>query len=166
MVLLLLILKTQVLLDESIKSEVVLSTLKKGYDAYEKNKLISAKYELEIDQRKLELDAKTTKIDYYEANKIKHERNIQIDKELVILRTQIETADSNIKQSNIQIERFRNEIKNLKEKIAINKELITKIKNEEQVQLTYKTYLSVFGKNGISKTILRDMIPLLTSNLK
>ena len=157
--------KTQVLLDESIKSEVVLSTLKKGYDAYEKNKLISAKYELEIDQKKLELDAKTTKIDYYEANKIKHERNIQIDKELVILRTQIETADSNIKQSNIQIERFRNEIKNLKEKIAINKELITKIKNEEQVQLTYKTYLSVFGKNGISKTILRDMIPLLNNEL-
>ena len=157
--------KTEVLLDESIKSEVVLSTLKKEYDAYEKNKLISAKYELEIDQKKLELDAKTTKITYYEDNKIKHERNIQIDKELVVLRTQIETADSNIKQSNIQIERFRNEIKNLKEKIAINKELITKIKNEEQVQLTYKTYLSVFGKNGISKTILRDMIPLLNNEL-
>ena len=44
-------------------------------------------------------------------------------------------------------------------------ELITKIKNEEQVQLTYKTYLSVFGKNGISKTILRDMIPLLNNEL-
>ena len=157
--------KLKGVIDESVKNEVVLSTLKTGYDAYEKNKLISAKYELEIDQKQLELDVKTKKISYYEDNKIKHERNIQIDKELVILRTQIETTNSNIKQSNIQIERFRNEINNLKEKITINKELIVKIKNEEQVQLTYKTYLSVFGKNGISKTILRDMIPLLNNEL-
>ena len=157
--------KTEELVNNSIKTEVVLSELKKGYDLYEKNKLISAKYELEIEQNKLELDSKTTKIAYYESNKLKHHRNIEIDKELVVLRTQIETATSEIKQSNIQIERFRNEIKNLKDKIKINKELITKIKNEEQVQLTYKTYLSVFGKNGISKTILRDMIPLLNNEL-
>ena len=73
---------------------MVLSELKKGYDLYEKNKLISAKYELEIEQNKLELDSKTTKIAYYESNKLKHHRNIEIDKELVVLRTQIETATS------------------------------------------------------------------------
>jgi DNA repair exonuclease SbcCD ATPase subunit len=148
-----------------LKDEVVLTNLKKEYDLYEKNKLISAKYELEIDQNKLELDGRKKKIEYYESNKVKHERNIEIDKQLVILRTKIETANSEIKQSNIQIERFKNEISNLKDKIKINSDLITKIKNEETVQLTYKTYLSIFGKNGISKTILRDMIPLLNNEL-
>ena len=145
--------------------EVKLSQLKKDYDAYEKNKLISAKYELEVEQNKLDLTNKKNKLEYYETNKKKHERNLEIDKELIILKTKIETATSDIKQCNVTIERFKNEIKSLNEKITTNKNLVAQILKEQEVENTFKVFLSVFGKKGISKNILREMIPLLNNEL-
>lgn len=156
---------TQKLIESTIKEEEKYSKLKKQYELYEKNKLISAKYELEIEHKKLELETKNKKLEYYETNKKKHERNIQIDKELIILKTKIETATSDIKHFNILIERYRNEINSLKEKIETNQNLIKQINKEEEIQNTFKVYMSVFGKNGISKNILREMIPLLNNEL-
>lgn len=152
-------------IEKTVKEEEKYSKLKKQYDAYEKNKLISAKYELEIEQKKLDLETKNNKLNHYETNKKKHERNIEIDKELIVLKTKIETANSEIKHSNILIERFKNEIKSLKEKIETNQNLIKQINREEEFQNTFKVYLAVFGKNGISKNILREMIPLLNNEL-
>jgi len=156
---------TQKLIESTIKEEEKYSKLKKQYELYEKNKLISAKYELEIEHKKLELETKNKKLEYYETNKKKHERNIQIDKELIILKTKIETATSDIKHFNILIERYRNEINSLKEKIETNQNLIKQINKEEEIQNTFKVYMAVFGKNGISKNILREMIPLLNNEL-
>ena len=157
--------KTNKNVDKSTEEEKKFSTLKKEYDLYERNKLVNARYELEIDQKKLDLEKLEQKLDYFETNKKKHERNIEINKELIILRTKIDTASSEIKQCNIQIERSKNEISNLKERIETNKQLIVKIKQEEEIIKTYDIYMSVFGKNGISKTILKRMIPLLNMEL-
>jgi DNA repair exonuclease SbcCD ATPase subunit len=157
--------KTNKNVDKSTEEEKKFSTLKKEYDLYERNKLVNARYELEIDQKKLDLEKLQQKLDYFETNKKKHERNIEINKELIILRTKIDTASSEIKQCNIQIERSKNEISNLKERIETNKQLIVKIKQEEEIIKTYDIYMSVFGKNGISKTILKRMIPLLNMEL-
>jgi len=157
--------KTNKKLTQSIEEEKKFSEHKKEYELYERNKLVNARYELEIDQKKLELEKLKQKLEYFETNKKKHERNIEINKELVILKTKIETANSEIKQTNIYIERFKNEIKNLKDKIETNKGLIEKIKQEEVIIKTYEIYMSVFGKNGISKTILKRMIPLLNMEL-
>lgn len=154
---------------ESIKTseeeELKFASLKKEYDTYEKNKLINTRYELEIRQIEMDKKDKNNKLEFFEANKKKHERNIQIDKDLIILRTQIDTATSTIKQCNILIERFKNDIKNINDKIDTNRKLIKQILVEEKVLETYKVYLTVFGKNGISKTILRDMIPFLNNEL-
>ena len=85
---------------------------------------------------------KIKKLEFFEANKKKHERNIQIDKDLIVLRTQIDTASSDIKQSNILIERYKNDIKNFNDKINTNKKLIKEILVEEKVLETYKVYLT------------------------
>lgn len=146
--------------------EVKHSELKKEYDLYEKNKLVSARYELEISKFEVDKKDKENKLEYFEANKKKHERNLEIDKQLIILNTKIETAVSDIRQCNVLIERFSNEIKNLKEKINTNRELIKKIEKEEVVCRTFEAYQTVFGKTGISKTIIRDMIPYLNNELE
>ena len=44
--------------------------------------------------------------------------------------------------------------------------VIRKIKSENQTQGVFKTYLTIFGKNGISKMVLSTMIPLINSHLK
>lgn len=81
------------------------------------------------------------------------------------MKTKIDTATADIRTTNINIEKHKNNISNLNEKITINLDLIKKIKSEEEILSTFKIYLSIFGKNGISKVIMKNMIPLLNQEL-
>jgi DNA repair exonuclease SbcCD ATPase subunit len=142
------------------------AALKREYDEYERNKLRKERFLLEVDQKQLEIDAKQLLLDRYEENKSKLEANQKIDSDIINLRSQIETANGDIRNTNTSIERNRNNITNLTEKIDINDKLIEKIKSEEELQSVFKIYLSVYGKNGISKTILKNMIPLINDELQ
>lgn len=44
--------------------------------------------------------------------------------------------------------------------------MIVKIKEESEKEKIYKLYLEIFGKNGISKIIMKTMIPMLNSELQ
>lgn len=147
------------------ESELVFINLKKEYDEYERNKLRKAKYELEVDQIQLDIDKNQTRLNNYDNNKKKLEENQRIDGEIIILKTKIDTANADIRTTNINIEKHKNNITNLKEKIKINLDLIKKIKVEEELTATFKIYLMIFGKNGISKVIMKNMIPLLNQEL-
>jgi DNA repair exonuclease SbcCD ATPase subunit len=140
-------------------------TLKTEFDTYERNKLRKERYELEVEQKKLEIDGKQTRLNNYESNKKKLEDNQKIDAEVIALKTKIETANGDIRQTNTNIEKHTNNISNMKEKIGINEDLIKKIKTEEELSAVFKIYLTVYGKNGISKIILKNMIPLINQEL-
>lgn len=139
--------------------------LKKEYDTYENNKLVKARYELDVEQKQLLIDAKELKLSNYESNKSKLELNTQIDSKLIILKTKIDSLNGNVRQIDMNINKHVNNISNLKEKIVTNKELIKKIEFEEEYENIFKMYLNVFGKNGISKVIMKNMIPLLNQEL-
>ncbi len=59
-----------------------------------------------------------------------------------------------------------NFIKNDERKIQQNKDFIEKIKEESEKEKIYKIYLEIFGKNGITKTILKTMMPFINSELQ
>jgi DNA repair exonuclease SbcCD ATPase subunit len=155
----------QIKLSELQKEEIVFSDLKKEYDEYERNKLRKAKHELDVGQKQLEIDSKENKLSIYESNKNKLEENKKIDSEVIFFKTQIETTNGDIRQITTNIERETNNIKNLEEKIVINNDLILKIKSEEELISVFKIYLAIYGKNGISKVIIKNMIPLLNQEL-
>ena len=152
-------------LDELQKKETKFNELKSEYDNYERNKLRKAKYELEIEQKQLEIDGKQLKLDLYDRNKQKLDENIKIDGELIALKSRIETLKGIISQNSILIERKRNDINNLRERIRINNDLIKKIEIENDTLNIFKIYLTIYGKNGISKVILKNMIPLINQEL-
>ena len=139
--------------------------LKTEFESYERNKLRKERYELEVEQKQLEIDGKQKRLDNYESNKKKLEENQKIDAEVISLKTKIETANGDIRQTNTNIERHTNNITNMNEKIGINEELIKKITAEEELTAVFKIYLTVYGKNGISKIILKNMIPLINREL-
>jgi DNA repair exonuclease SbcCD ATPase subunit len=147
------------------ESESIFIALKKEYEEYEKNKLRKAKYELEVEQIQLDIDKNQTRLDNYDNNKKKLEENQKIDGEIIILKTKIDTVNADIRTTNIIIEKHKNSIINLKDKIKINLDLIKKIKQEEELISVFKIYLLTFGKNGISKVIMKNMIPLLNQEL-
>jgi DNA repair exonuclease SbcCD ATPase subunit len=139
--------------------------LKTEFENYERNKLRKERYELEVEQKQLEIDGKQKRLDNYESNKKKLEDNQKIDAEVIALKTKIETANGDIRQTNTNIEKHTNNITNMNEKIGINEELIKKITDEEELSAVFKIYLTVYGKNGISKIILKNMIPLINQEL-
>ncbi len=139
--------------------------LKTEFETYERNKLRKERYELEVEQKQLEIDTKQLKLDNYENNKKKLEENQKIDALVIRLRTQIETATANIRVTNTNIEKHKNNIVKMKEKISVNEDLIIKIKSEEELLAVFKIYLTIYGKNGISKIILKNMIPLINQEL-
>jgi len=138
---------------------------KEQFDTYERNKIIKARYELEVEQKQVEIDVKQLKLDNYENNKKKLEDNRKIDAEIVGIRTKIETANADIRLNGTNTERHKNNIANMKEKIGVNEDLIKKIKSEEELLQVFKVYLTVYGKNGISKVILKNMVPLINQEL-
>jgi len=152
-------------ISEKTKEDIKMVELKQEYDSYEKNKLRKAKFELEAEQKKVDMNSKLLKLDNYKSNKKKLEENQKIDNELVTLRTKIQTTTGDITQTNNNIQRHTNNVDTLNEKILVNLQLITKIKSEEELASIFKIYLTIFGKNGISKVILKNMIPLLNVEL-
>ena len=152
-------------LNELREKDNAFKLLKTEFDTYERNKIVKARYELEAEQRQVDIDAKQLKLDNYDNNKKKLEHNQRIDGELVALRSKIETANADIRITNTSIEKHKNNISNSNEKIQLNEELIKKIKSEEELIFVFKTYLTIFGKNGISKVIIKNMIPLLNQEL-
>lgn len=153
------------LIEDVSKEETKYQNLKNQYDLYEKNKLRKTRYELEIEKIRIDIDSKQKRLDNYENNKKKLEENQKIDAEIISLRSKIETANADIRLINSKIEKHKNNIVNMKEKIETNIELIKKIKSEEELLSVFKTYLMIYGKNGISKVILKNMIPLLNLEL-
>jgi DNA repair exonuclease SbcCD ATPase subunit len=69
-----------------------------------------------------------------------------------------------------KIERDLSQIQNendlLVKKIEKNRDLISKIALEFEREKIYKIYLDIFGKNGISKMIMKTMMPLINSELQ
>jgi len=155
----------QVQFDSLKEQSESFETLKTEFETYEKNKLRKERYELEVEQKQLDIDGKQKRLDNYENNKKKLEENQKIDAEVIALKTKIETANGDIRQTNASIERHTNNISNMNEKIGINNDLIKKITAEEELLAVFKIYLAVYGKNGISKIILKNMVPLINQEL-
>lgn len=143
-----------------------LEQLKRELDLYEKEKLRKERFLLESEQYQFQIDTINLKLDKFENGKKKLEENQKIDKELIILRTRIETINGEIRIANSTLERLKSAIIVYNEKIETNRGLIKKIKSEEEYLKVFQSYLSIYGKNGISKTILRNMIPVLNRELQ
>jgi DNA repair exonuclease SbcCD ATPase subunit len=152
-------------ISEVTKKEKFFSSLKTEFDEYERNKIKKSRYEIDIELKQISINKIQDKIDEFNKNKEKLNENIRIDGELLGLKTQIETIVANIKRNNKSIENIKNMVLTFEEKIKINKELINKIKQENDTQSIFKIYLTIFGKNGISKVILKNMIPLINQEL-
>ena len=140
--------------------------LKKEFDEYEKNKLIKEKYELSIESCDLKIGTLKDKLKRYGEIQDKIKQNQQIDSMLIKADLRLDELDATKRTKNGSISTNEYEIKNKKEKIANNENLIVKIKEEEEKEKIYKIYLEAYGKNGVSKIIMRTMMPLINSELQ
>lgn len=140
--------------------------LKKEFDEYEKNKLIKEKYELSIESCDLKIGTLKDKLKRYEDIQDKIKQNQQIDSMLIKADLRLDELDNLKRTKNNAISTNEYEIKSKEEKITNNEKLIVKIKEEEEKEKIYKIYLEAYGKNGVSKIIMKTMMPLINSELQ
>ena len=134
----------------------------------EKNRLslLIEKYNTDLELLRAQLKEKKQIIKNLEANKTIIEANNKIDASLRVFNDNIRTEES-IKNSFIHRKAtLENENKVNNKNIEDRKVIIKKLDDEETIVKNWKIYLTLVGKNGISKMVLRETLPLINGELK
>ena len=154
------------LMRDLIGREQSFTQLKKEFDQYEKNKLIKSKFELTLESNELKKSKLDDKLKRYFDVQEKIKNNNEIEQKLIKANILIEELEREKRQYENTVTSNTVEIKTLNEKIKKNNEYIVKISEEFEKERIYKIYSEVFGKNGISKIIMKTMMPLINSELQ
>jgi DNA repair exonuclease SbcCD ATPase subunit len=140
-------------------------SVKLGWEEYEKESLRKIKVELDIKENHIFIKEKTNLLEEWKSNKSKLEENMEIEKKLISARTLIETLTAERDQLKNTITQNETDIKHKQQEILDKENKIVEINKEQEVDKIFKAYLIAYGKNGISKIILRNTIPYLNSEL-
>ena len=148
------------------KKEQSFTQLKKDFDEYERNKLIKEKFELSLESTQLKLEQVKDKLKRYEEVQDKIKKNNEIDAQLLKAGLRIDEL-INEKRGYEKVQNTNStRIETIESRIEKNKDLISKIAEEFEREKIYKIYVEVYGKNGITKVIMKTLIPLINSELQ
>ena len=153
-------------LEDLDSKEKSYTQLKKDFDEYERNKLIKEKYEISLESQEMRLGQLETKLSQYESVQEKIKKNNEIDAQIIKANMRID--DLITEKRGYERIQSQNQVKidQLTTKIDKNHELILQIAEEFEKEKVYKLYLEVFGKNGITKLIMKTMMPLINQELQ
>lgn len=150
-----------------INSELItLNETKTKVDQKNNLELQRDRAEVEIGSLRNKITEKKNDLKKYNLNLSAIDLNKKIDGEIEIVKTYINVA--NVKKDNliIEIEKLVQSIKSNTEAITIKTGLIETINKEEEVNKIYKVYIEMIGKKGISKLVLRSVLPIINSEIK
>ena len=157
------------------KNNKLIEKLEKSIDLLESKKIVFYEYEkeilkkerlvLEIGQKELVITKLKDKLIKWKENKEKLEKNAEIEKKILSLNSQLDILETNKNKFFREIEAYSNRIKNIDILVSEHIIKIDKIKKENDVNKVFRAYLTVFGKNGIIKTIVKSVVPKLNNEL-
>jgi len=150
-------------LDKKEKSFV---QLKKEFDEYEKNKLIKEKFEISLESNEIKLSQAKDKLKRYQEVQDKIKKNNEIESQLIKANLRIDELISEKRGYERTQASNQTQIVNLQSKIEKNNDIILRIAEEFEREKLFKIYIEVFGKNGITKVIMKTMMPLINSELQ
>lgn len=132
-----------------------------------KSQLIMQKsaLELNIEQLRSKYKDLTSTLKEYNKNSDAIDKNNQLD--ISIRNTTSSLTDKRNTQAtnNRYISDNENTIKNYTKEIDDRNKLINQIKEENHLVKNWKIYLEMIGKNGISKMVLRETLPIINARL-
>lgn len=150
----------------SVKVEISkLDEIKKQTDNHYRHSIMVDKLELELDNLRLKLKEQKDLKKTYESNLDNIEKNKQIDGKILGYTTKISNLNNKLFKINDEINSLETSIKINNNDISKNIEVIEVIKTEEKTLIIFDMYIKLFGKNGISKLIMKNLVPLINSEL-
>tara|TARA_B100001758_G_C18412878_1_gene617172 strand:- start:634 stop:2961 length:2328 start_codon:yes stop_codon:yes gene_type:complete len=154
--------KTLISLEEEVEN---LTTKKIIFDEYEKEILKKERLMLEVEKKNLEINGLNTKLEKWAENKEKLENNTEIDKKILTLNSTIDILNNTKDRLVREIESNKSTIENGEINVKDRLDKIEKINKESNVDKIFRAYLTVYGKNGIIKTIVKSVVPKLNNEL-
>ena len=155
-------------------NNTLLNVIDKRKKLDEERRLFNEKNKLELIIQKNEVDIDNLRKDYreynrilkdIEANKSAIENNNRIENAINISNVNISTEEQiriniekNINDNNSQLQLNNKTINN-------NNEIINRLQEEEIIVRNWRIYLDMIGKNGISKIVLKNTLPLINTEL-
>ena len=158
--------KTSKELAELEAQEKAFTQLKKDFEEYEKNKLIKEKLEVSLEAQLLKIERAKDTLKRYEDSQEKIKTNQDIDAKLIKAQMRIDELINQKRELERRITQNGNVVTNANDKVKKNEDLIEKIKLEFEREKLYKIYLELFGKNGVSKIIMKTMMPIINQELQ
>lgn len=133
----------------------------------EKNKLElnCSALENSIAQQRLEYKEKTQLLNEIKENEATIKKNAEIDAQINVINTNISNEESIKNRHNSSIQTNNIEMSKNTENIELKKSYIVKIDIEQKTEKHWKVYLQMIGKDGISKMVLRNTLPIINSEL-
>jgi len=137
--------------------------------------LIDEKNKLELDKDRLEVEigglrnmivGKMNDLKKYNLNLEAIEHNKNVDIMVSKVKTDLAVLEHTKDDTITRIERISTDIKGHKTNIETKNKLIETIKKEEEVDRIFKIYIDLVGKKGISKLVLRSVLPIINSELE
>lgn len=137
-------------------------------------KLVDTKNKLELDKDRIEVEmgslrnkivSKKNDLKKYQTNESAIELNRNIDAEISQVKTKISVNEHSKEDLSGRVQKIKIDIENNKSSIETKTKLIEQIKKESEVERIYKIYIEMVGKKGISKLVLRSVLPIINSEV-
>jgi DNA repair exonuclease SbcCD ATPase subunit len=124
------------------------------------------KLNLEVDNLRLQLKEKKDLKKKYEDNIENIEKNKDLDTKILGYSSKLERLNRERDDILTKIQRNDSDKLRSEDMILKNTEIIKVIQTEEEVKIIFEIYSRMVGKNGITKLIMKNVIPLLNSELE
>jgi len=143
-----------------------LNTIKTLIDAKNKLELDKDRAEVEIGGLRNQVVAKMNDLKKYNLNLEAIELNKKVDIAVSKVKTDLAVEEHTKEDTITKIERVSTDVKTNQDAIVTKTKLIETIKKEEEIDRIFKIYIDLVGKKGISKLVLRSVLPIINSEVQ
>lgn len=150
-----------------IKTELEsMAESKTKIDSKHKLEIERDKVEIEIDSLRIKIKSKKEDLKKYNANLEGIEFNKNVDTKVDLIKTKLSVCDHTKTELTQKIERVKMHITQNEADIVTKEKLIDQINKEAEVDKLFKVYIDMVGKKGISKLVLRSVLPIINSEVQ
>jgi hypothetical protein len=143
-----------------------MSDSKKLIDDKNKIELKKDRLEVEIEGLRVDLKEKVSDLNKYKSNLDGIDKNKSIDADISAIDTKIIVSDKQRDDINDKLREIAVSIDSNTKDIKVKEGLITTIAKEKDIDTIFKVYIDMIGKKGISKLILRSVLPIINGELQ
>jgi len=142
-----------------------LNLIKQNVDSKNRLELNKDRIEVEVNGLRNNVVGKKNDLKKYNLNLEGIEFNKRVEIAVSKVKTDLVVLEHTKDETITRIERVVSDTKNQRDEIVVKTKLIDVIKKEEEVDRIYKIYIELVGKKGISKLVLRSILPIINSEL-